>query len=148
MSSCTPFKALFKTQRLLGRLKMNISGNFLIAFRLIIILISVACLSVSTFAQQERDTMSGDGKPQPLPNTCGRPHFPPLSQYNGEVGTVVLTLNIGADGVLNGATIGKSSGYKRLDSAALDSISTCRFTSSIGEFARFVDYPIHFKPAK
>lgn len=102
-------------------------------------------VSLDTNVQQEHATITTKGTLQPLQNTCDQPKYPPLSQRFREEGTVVLTLNVGADGVLSNASIGKSSGYKRLDIAALEFISTCRFPGGVGQSERSVDYPMHFR---
>ncbi|TRW14382.1 energy transducer TonB [Glacieibacterium frigidum] len=45
--------------------------------------------------------------------------YPPASQRNGEEGTVLVRVVIGADGRVTGASIARSSGFARLDDAAL-----------------------------
>jgi periplasmic protein TonB len=59
---------------------------------------------------------------------CQKPQYPSASVRLGEEGTVSLQFLIGEDGrVTRPAEIKKSSGYKRLDEAAKDALSLCRF---------------------
>lgn len=48
-----------------------------------------------------------------------KPAYPAMSKRLGEQGRVVVRVRIGADGVPLQAEIGKSSGFERLDQAAL-----------------------------
>jgi protein TonB len=52
--------------------------------------------------------------------THSTPEYPILSRRLGEEGTVRLSLTIGADGMVSDARIVRSSGFKRLDEAAVD----------------------------
>ncbi|MBI1189194.1 MAG: TonB family protein [Tepidisphaera sp.] len=56
------------------------------------------------------------------------PVYPDESRHRREQGTVLLHLAIEADGRVTAATIAKSSGYARLDGAALDAARAWRFT--------------------
>ena len=55
------------------------------------------------------------------------PPYPPLSQRLNEQGTVVVNAQIGTDGTASQATIRTSSGYHRLDSAALQAVLRWRY---------------------
>jgi protein TonB len=56
------------------------------------------------------------------------PKYPPLSLRNGEQGTVLLLVKVGADGKPIDASIKKSSGYRELDKNALKHVlATWRF---------------------
>ena len=61
-------------------------------------------------------------RPTP-PTTYGRTHtipeYPPISRRLGEQGTVLLKIVIDANGDVTSATVEKSSGYSRLDEAAV-----------------------------
>lgn len=49
----------------------------------------------------------------------GRPPYPPASIRMGEEGTVVLLLLVGTDGAVDEARVDKSSGFSKLDQAAV-----------------------------
>ncbi|MGE4242551.1 energy transducer TonB [Ramlibacter sp.] len=56
-----------------------------------------------------------------------KPAYPPLSRRMGEQGTVMLRALIGADGNVQRVEILRSSGYDRLDQAALAAVRQWRF---------------------
>ncbi len=56
-----------------------------------------------------------------------RPAYPALSKRLGEQGQVVLRVFIEADGTANKAEIKQSSGFDRLDQAALNSVLRWRY---------------------
>jgi protein TonB len=58
----------------------------------------------------------------------GQPAYPVMSQRHNETGTAVVRFVVGADGHVESAKILHSSGYARLDDAALDAVrgGTCR----------------------
>ncbi|MES2950149.1 MAG: energy transducer TonB [Pseudomonadota bacterium] len=56
-----------------------------------------------------------------------KPPYPPLSKRMGEQGKVVIRTLIGADGVAQEATIQQSSGFDRLDQAALATARKWRY---------------------
>ena len=58
---------------------------------------------------------------------CRKPNYPPAAKRLQEQGTVVLKFRIGADGGVLAGSIETSSGHERLDQAALDGLSLCRF---------------------
>jgi protein TonB len=53
--------------------------------------------------------------------------YPPLSQRLGEEGTVLLALEVAADGSIADAQVRSSSGYPRLDNAALSAVRKAHF---------------------
>jgi protein TonB len=58
------------------------------------------------------------------PTTRGRRHdcqrgYPPISRRLGEQGKVLLKFTVNADGSVSNVTVAKSSGYSRLDQAAV-----------------------------
>ncbi len=59
---------------------------------------------------------------------CREPDYPPVSERLGEVGTVVLQLLVGVDGKVTDSKIETSSGFERLDKAAVAALSRCKFT--------------------
>ena len=56
-----------------------------------------------------------------------RPAYPLMSKRLGEQGKVIVRVYIGADGLPQRAEIGKSSGYDRLDQAAISSVMRWKF---------------------
>jgi len=54
------------------------------------------------------------------------PKYPALSQRAGESGQVVLRVELASDGRVDAARIATSSGYKRLDEAALNAVKSWR----------------------
>ncbi len=61
-------------------------------------------------------------------HSCRQPAYPALSRRIGETGTVVLKFLVDEQGAVLGAEVESSSGYPRLDAAAKDALSLCRFT--------------------
>lgn len=59
---------------------------------------------------------------------CRDPDYPAISQRLGETGSVVVELLVGADGRVTDSRVRESSGFERLDKAALAGLSRCRFT--------------------
>jgi len=60
--------------------------------------------------------------------SCRPPHYPPLSRRNGETGAVVLRFLIDTDGTVLDSKVESSSGFERLDEAALNGLALCHFT--------------------
>ncbi len=58
---------------------------------------------------------------------CDVPEKPATSDRLGEAGTVTISVSIGPDGSVSQSSVASSSGFKRLDDAALAAISLCRF---------------------
>lgn len=56
------------------------------------------------------------------------PAYPKMSIQMNEHGTVMVKVLIGVDGVVKQSNINQSSGYPRLDQAALNSVQSWRFT--------------------
>lgn len=59
--------------------------------------------------------------------TCQTPPYPPMSMRFGESGVVTLRFLISENGQVLSSHVEKSSGYKRLDEAALAALSLCQF---------------------
>ena len=76
-----------------------------------------------------------------------RPAYPPLSKRLGEEGKVVLRVLIEADGSASKAEIRSSSGYDRLDQAALQTVLRWRYLpgkrGGVAE-AMWFNVPINF----
>jgi protein TonB len=60
-------------------------------------------------------------------NSCALPDYPASAARNGETGTTVLALLVGADGRVSSARVEQSSGSRVLDRAAVNALSLCRF---------------------
>ncbi|HTS55232.1 MAG TPA: energy transducer TonB, partial [Burkholderiales bacterium] len=58
---------------------------------------------------------------------CEKPEYPPAARRFGETGTVVLRILVGVDGSVISSEVQTSSGSKRLDEAARQGLSLCRF---------------------
>jgi len=58
---------------------------------------------------------------------CDKPHYPLVSRRLSEQGSVVLRFLVAPDGSVQKGMVTTSSGFERLDQAALDSLSQCRF---------------------
>jgi protein TonB len=76
-----------------------------------------------------------------------KPAYPPLSKRLGEQGKVVLRVLIGADGTPQQAELRQSSGYARLDQAALATVQRWRYVAGkrggVAE-AMWFNVPINF----
>jgi protein TonB len=59
--------------------------------------------------------------------SCREPEYPSASERVGEAGKVVLALLIGVDGRVVDSKVETSSGFPRLDQAAKDALSLCKF---------------------
>lgn len=76
-----------------------------------------------------------------------RPPYPALSKRLGEQGTVVVSILIGSDGVPQRADLKKTSGFDRLDQAALAVVMKWRYVPGkrAGQAeTRWVDAPVIF----
>jgi protein TonB len=75
------------------------------------------------------------------------PEYPRLSRRFNEQGRVVLRVLIGIDGAAAKAEIGASSGYERLDSAALQAVLRWRYVpgrrNGVAE-AMWFNVPVQF----
>jgi len=60
-------------------------------------------------------------------SNCSDPVYPAASIRSGESGSVVLSLQIGIDGRVTDSRIVTSSGFSRLDQAALQALTRCSF---------------------
>ena len=58
---------------------------------------------------------------------CEKPEYPPAARRFRESGTVVLRILVGVDGSVISSEVQTSSGSKRLDEAAREGLSLCRF---------------------
>jgi len=76
------------------------------------------------------------------------PNYPALSKRNRESGTVLLLVKVDSEGNASAVTLHQSSGYDRLDQAAIQAVSRWRFVPGMrGQTAisATVIVPISFK---
>lgn len=66
-------------------------------------------------------------------NNCRKPAYPPASIRAQETGLVVLQFLIGADSTVIESKIERSSGFARLDQAARQALSLCKFKAGTEE---------------
>ena len=66
-------------------------------------------------------------RPKLVRGSCTRPEYPIASARGGETGTSVVRLEVDAKGAVTRTTLSRSSGHARLDTAAADALSNCRF---------------------
>lgn len=67
-----------------------------------------------------------------------RPPYPRMSKLRGETGTVTLSIQVLSDGSVENIAILQSSGYRRLDEAALKAAKKTTFTPAT-QFGRNID---------
>lgn len=76
------------------------------------------------------------------------PEYPLAARRDGEEGLVVIHAQVLADGSVADAKVGESSGYERLDDAALAAVLSWRFQPALHDgqpVAQAVDVPIRFR---
>lgn len=61
------------------------------------------------------------------PRACKEPEYPAASERLGESGTSAISLLIASDGKVQQHRVDKSSGFPRLDEAAIKAFSRCKF---------------------
>lgn len=64
---------------------------------------------------------------QGSPRACLQPEYPAASERLGEAGTSAISLQIGPDGKVMQSKVTQSSGFPRLDKAAITAFSRCKF---------------------
>ncbi|NDB69851.1 MAG: energy transducer TonB [Methylocystaceae bacterium] len=75
------------------------------------------------------------------------PTYPPLSRRLGEQGNIMLSVYVNEQGKAETVNIKKSSGFKRLDNAAIESVKRWRFIAAKQQeqlIASWVQVPIKF----
>ncbi|WP_185218904.1 energy transducer TonB [Paraburkholderia dinghuensis] len=78
-------------------------------------------------ASSTQHAVTGNGEQHPravaqLDCTIAKPAYPLLSRRNRETGTALVELRIDVTGHIDSARVVASSGYPRLDAAALDAV--------------------------
>jgi TonB family protein len=74
-----------------------------------------------------------------------RPHYPRRSRLLGEQGVVLLRVSFNRDGVVESARVMGSSGFERLDEAALEAARAARTGASALATARERDLRVVFR---
>ncbi|MDI9335218.1 MAG: TonB family protein [Cytophagales bacterium] len=64
-------------------------------------------------------------------DSCDKPRYPPTSERLREEGVVSLKFLISENGQVVSGSVEKSSGYRRLDDAALAALRLCKFTPAM-----------------
>lgn len=85
---------------------------------------------------------------QPQPISSPAPTYPSLALRNGEHGTVMVSAEIGLDGVPLEVGVARSSGSRLLDRAAVDAVRRWRFRPAMADgrpVAGRVQVPISFQ---
>ncbi|QNP40618.1 energy transducer TonB [Lysobacter solisilvae (ex Woo and Kim 2020)] len=70
---------------------------------------------------------------QPQPVSTPAPKYPSQSLRRGEQGTVMVSAEIGADGVPTSVDVARSSGSRYLDRAAVDAVRRWRFRPAMAD---------------
>jgi TonB family protein len=78
------------------------------------------------------------------PETCTTPEWPKEARRYEVEGITLLHFQIGEDGSIQGARVAKTSSWKLLDDAALQSLVKCRFKANMAEAEREKTYPVQF----
>ena len=91
-----------------------------------IALIFAAALALSACRATPKECTPKDIRP---PKELRRPsvQYPPASQNDGDEGTVTLRFIVQRDGSVSDIRIARSSGYRRLDAAAVRSLRRAKF---------------------
>ncbi|MGO4780502.1 energy transducer TonB, partial [Lysobacter sp. 2RAB21] len=88
---------------------------------------------------------------RPIASRSPEPRYPVTALRRGEGGTVVLRVNVGADGVPDDIAVARRSGSRDLDRAAMLAMRDWRFkpaTRNGREVASVVEQPVEFRPAQ
>jgi protein TonB len=117
-----------------------------------------AAAAVSTSSNSRQETVGSSSKASELITTPPRldpaylhnpaPLYPALSKRNRETGTVFLLVNVNPEGNATSVTLHQSSGYDRLDQAAIQAVTRWRFVPGMrgqSAISATVIVPISFK---
>lgn len=74
---------------------------------------------------------SAPSSPEPIEGLCVPPAYPILAARRGWTGTVVLLVEVSADGSVDQVTVETSSGYAILDDAAVRAVEQWRFAPAM-----------------
>jgi protein TonB len=85
--------------------------------------------------------------PVPIPGQNPPPEYPASAMRRGDTGTVLVRVQVGADGVPTDVDVAQRSGTRALDRAAVEAVRNWRFTPAQRNgqpVAASVDIPINF----
>jgi protein TonB len=74
---------------------------------------------------------AGSADPVTLPGDCPAPDYPRLAEDRGWTGTVIVTIDVRADGTVSDVRVVESSGRKVLDEEVLDTVREWKFTPGL-----------------
>ena len=86
--------------------------------------------------------------PVPIPGQTPAPEYPPAAMRSGDQGTVLVRVEVGADGVPTSVEVAQRSGSRDLDRAAVNAVRQWRFQPAQRDgqaVAGAVTVPIDFK---
>jgi protein TonB len=78
-------------------------------------------------ALSETEVVGVRGEGGPVLIEGPEPQYPPIARRRGWEGSLVARIRVGADGLVEAASVEESSGYEVLDAAALEAIRKWRF---------------------
>lgn len=93
-------------------------------------------------------TLAPGDVPVPIPGQTPAPEYPPAAMRSGDQGTVLVRVEVGADGVPVSVEVAQRSGSRDLDRAAVDAVRQWRFQPAQRDgqaVAGAVTVPIDFK---
>ncbi|MCH2091728.1 MAG: energy transducer TonB [Pseudoxanthomonas sp.] len=93
-------------------------------------------------------TLAPGDVPVPIPGQTPAPEYPPAAMRSGDQGTVLVRVEVGADGVPTSVEVAQRSGSRDLDRAAVNAVRQWRFQPAQRDgqaVAGAVTVPIDFK---
>ena len=93
-------------------------------------------------------TLAPGDVPVPISSQSRPPDYPPAAMRNGDQGTVLVRVEVGADGVPTSVEVAQRSGSRDLDRAAMNAVRLWRFQPAQRDgqaVAGAVTVPIDFK---
>ena len=90
-------------------------------------------IAAQTRTGADASASSRDNAATLVSGSCAKPQYPAASRRLEEEGTVTLRFRVEADGQVSQSEVQNSSGFKRLDEAARDALSRCRFSPAMSQ---------------
>lgn len=93
-------------------------------------------------------TLAPGDVPVPIPGQTPAPEYPPVAMRSGDQGTVLVRVEVGADGVPTSVEVAQRSGSRDLDRAAVNAVRQWRFQPAQRDgqaVTGVVTVPIDFK---
>ncbi|MFL6660397.1 MAG: energy transducer TonB [Massilia sp.] len=105
-----------------------------------------AWIASTTMAQQGNRELAQafPAKLLASPESCTTPEWPKEARRYEIEGVTVLHFQIAADGSVEGARVARTSSWKLLDDAALQSLVKCKFKPGLSEAERAKSFPVQF----